>query len=421
MINENLIESGGGKPILDKTEDPGAVGDGRTPGTEAAAPAEQAVTKTEDEIAADKVAEEARVAALTPEEKLAEADAKIAEEHKDKTPEEIKALQEAARDPRTPEEKQAEADAIAKAETEEKENKIKQSALSELFKKYGVKTEAELAEKLNPVVETEEQKTQKAEMYTAALNKYAVDEKAFNNEELTVFNTLRKMPAEDLVYNQFKKDFTEANKGRVDGDGKPNPVTDDEIKDGFSELYHTESENKALKEIGKKNLDVAAKSILAPLEDKFNLVKEVFDENNRKTAALPAFEKFVTSTIADSVPKELVYGEGENQVKVTLNNTDLKSIEKLFVKNHYFDDFLQKGGTDEQRAEFKREIMKEILFQNHEAIAKVVGDVREGVGLKKGAVGAKAPFEEQKAVKAVVADSKTLTPEETGTLKKAFA
>lgn len=411
------MESGGGKPVLDKAEEPGAIGDGRTP----AAPVEQVVAPTEDEIAAAKVAEETRVAALTPDEILAEADAKIAEDNKEKTPEEIKALQDAARDPRTPEQKQAEADAAAKAETEEKENKIKQSALTELFKKYGVKTEAELAEKLNPVVETEEQKTQKAEMYTAALNKYAVDEKVFNNEELTVFNTLKKMPAEDLVYNQFKKDFTDANKGRVDGEGKPNPITEDEIKDGFSELYHTESENKALKEIGKKNLDIAAKGILQPLEEKFNLVKEVFDENNRKNAALPEYTKFVKSTIAESVPKELVYGEGENQVKVTLNNTDLDAIEKLFVKNHYFDDFRQKGGTDEQRAEFKREIMKEILYQNHEAIAKVVGDVREGVGLKKGAVGAKAPFEEQKAVKAVVADSKTLTPEETAQLKKALA
>lgn len=411
------MESGGGKPILDKQDEQGTIGDGRTP----APAAEEVVAPTEEEAAAAKVAEETRVAALTPEEKLAEADAKIAEDNKEKTPEEIKALQEAARDPRTPEQKQAEADAAAKAETEEKENKIKQSALAELFKKYGVKTEAELAEKLNPVVETEEQKTQKAEMYTAALNKYAVDEKVFNNEELTVFNTLKKMPAEDLVFNQFKKDFTEANKGRVDGEGKPNPITEDEIKDGFSELYHTESENKALKDIGKKNLDIAAKGILQPLEEKFNLVKEVFDENNRKNAALPEYTKFVKSTIAESVPKELVYGEGENQVKVTLNNTDLDAIEKLFVKNHYFDDFRQKGGTDEQRAEFKREIMKEILFQNHEAIAKVVGDVREGVGLKKGAVGAKAPFEEQKPVKAVVADSKTFTPEETGALKKAFA
>jgi hypothetical protein len=422
MINENLMESGGGKAIIDPAEAAGAVGDGRTAAV--AAPGDGAAQTEEEKAAATaaaEAAEAARVSALTPEQKQAEQDAKIAEDNKDKTPEEIAALQAAARDTRSPEEIKAEAYKAAKDAADLRDKQIADAARNELFKKYGVKSEAELAAKLNPVVETPEQKQQKQELYTATLNKYAVENGVFSNDELSTLDALKKMPAEDLVYNQFKKDFTEANKDRVDADNKARPVTEDEIRDSFNELYHLESDNKALQDIGKKNLALAAKSIIEPLEGKYNDVKEVFDEENRKTAALPSYAKFVKSVLADSVPKELVFGEGDNKATIVLNNLDLAALERHFVKNHYFEDFLENGGTDEQRAEFEREIKKEIYFQNIDAITKVVGDVREGVGMKKAVVGAKQPFEDPKGPKPVAVVTKDLTPEEQGSLKKAFA
>lgn len=423
LMNLNAIESGGGQAIIDDQDKPDFVA-GAIPaeqqqgGGDGAAGGEN--QKTPEEIQAEADAEAARVAALTDEQKIAEQDAKIAEENKDKTPEEIKALQEAARDTRTTEEKQAALDAEAKASEDKKANDIKQNALNDLFKKYGVKSEAELAAKLNPQIETEEQKKQKAEVYDATLNKYAVENGVFTNEELSVLSNLKKMAPADLVYNQFKKDYQELYKDRVDDDKKPIPVTEDETRDKFNELYHVESDDKALKEVGKKNLELAAKNLIAPLEEKFNDVKAVFDDENRKTAAIPEYRKFVKDAIDTFVPKEFTFGEGENAVKVLLTNTDKDALEKMFVKNHYFDDFLQNGGTAEQRAQFEREIKKELYYQNIEAITKVIGDVREGIGLKKGAVGAKAPFEEPKGAAAHAVDENKFTPEELAAIRKGF-
>lgn len=419
MINSNLIESGGGQAIIDEKEMPDYVAGAKPVEGAEAAPAE-GVQKTAEEIQAETDAETARVAALTDEQKTAEQDAKIAEENKDKTPEEIKALQEAARDTRTPEEKQVAAEQEQKDTEDKKANDIKQNALNELFKKYGVNSEAELAAKLNPVIETEEQKKQKAEVYNATLNKYAVENGVFTNEELSVLSSLKKMAPADLVYNQFKKEYQELNKDRVDDDKKPVPVTDDETRDKFNEFYHVESDDKALKEVGKKNLELAAKSLIAPLEEKYDDVKAVFDENNRKTASLPAYTKFVNSALDEFIPKELTFGEGENTVKVLLNNTNRDALEQMFVKNHYFEDFLQNGGTAEQRAQFKREIEKELYYQNKESIAKVVGDVREGIGLKKGSVGAKAPFEEPKGPAAHAVDENAFTKEELDAIRKGY-
>lgn len=422
LINANMIEDGGGQAIIDDKDRPdyvaGAKSAEEATGGEGAAGGE--TQKTAEEIQAETDAETARVAGLTDEQKIAEQDAKIAEDNKDKTPDEIKALQEAARDTRTPEEKKAALDAEAKVADDKKANDIKQNALNDLFKKYGVKSEAELAAKLNPQIESPEEKKQKAEVYDATLNKYAVENGVFTNEELSVLSSLKKMESSDLVYNQFKKDYQELYKDRVDDDKKPVPVTEDETRDKFNELYHVESDDMALKEVGKKNLELAAKSLIAPLEEKYNDVKAVFDDENYKTASLPAYTKFVNSALDEFIPKELTFGEGESAVKVLLNNTNRDALEQMFVKNHYFEDFLQNGGTAEQRAEFKREIEKELYYQNKDSIAKVVGDVREGIGLKKGSVGAKAPFEEPKGAAAHAVDENAFTKEELDAIKKGF-
>lgn len=422
LINANMIEDGGGQAIIDDKDRPdyvaGAKPEEEAAGGEGAAGGE--TQKTAEEIQAETDAETARVAGLTDEQKIAEQDAKIAEDNKDKTPDEIKALQEAARDIRTPEEKQAVLDAEAKAADDKKANDIKQNALNDLFKKYGVKSEAELAAKLNPQIESPEEKKQKEEVYNATLNQYAVKNGVFTNEELNVLSNLKKMAPADLVYNEFKKEYQEANKDRVDDDKKPVPVTEDETRDKFNELYHVESDDKALKEVGKKNLELAAKSLIAPLEEKYNDIKAVFDDENYKTASLPAYSKFVNSALDEFIPKELTFGEGENAVKVLLNNTNRDALEQMFIKNHYFEDFLQNGGTAEQRAQFKREIEKELYYHNIESIAKVVGDVREGIGLKKGSVGAKAPFEEPKGAAAHAVDENAFTKEELDAIKKGF-
>lgn len=420
IMNTNMIESGGGEAIIDDKDNPDFVAGKVEPTAEelAAKAAEEAAEAGEAQLTEEEKA--AAEAAKTPEEKQADIEAKIAEENKDKTPEEILALQEASRDTRTDEQKKADSEKAEKEAADLKEKEISDKALKALFDRHGVKSEAELLEKLNPKVETEEQKTAKQEVYTAALNKYAVENKVFTNDELSTLSNLKKMAPEELVFNQFKKDYSDLYKDRLDEDKKPQPVTDDEVRDKFNELYQIESEDSALKQKGAKNLELAAKSIIAPLEEKLADTKAVFDEENRKTAALPEYMKFVKSALADYVPKELTFGEGDNSVKVVLNNTDLAAIEQLFVKNHHFNDFLEKGGTEEQRAQFEKEIKKEIYYQNIDAIAKVVGDVRHGEGLKAGAIGAKKPFEEQKGIKPVVVDEDKLSQQEMDDIKKAF-
>jgi hypothetical protein len=314
----------------------------------------------------------------------------------------------------TDEEKKAEEQRLA----EENANKIKTEALAQLFKRFGVNSEQELDAKLNPVVETDEEKKAKSEIYTASLNKFAVEQKIFTNEELVAFENMRNAPDDKLVFSAFEKEYRELNKDRKSEDGNIDPVTDDEVRDKFNELYHIDSESAALKNIGKKNLETAAKAIREPLLQKYQDIKEEFDEDSARRAAIPKFKEFIKGVVSTMTPDKI---ELEDGVVFDLGQVDKDAIEKMLITNPEFENFRQNGATDEQRNRLQKEIFKEVLYNNYKQMAKVVGDVRYDQGQKAGAIGGNKPFDEQQRNSSSGAAANAIDEKENTRIAKAFA
>lgn len=371
-----------GKPVVDTTtsepvdlrtkkEPEGGEGE-NTPTEEEAAAAkalEEKNTRKEEALASGKTEEEF------------EAEEKLALENANKTPEQL------AEEKRIADEKVSQDAAIEAIRKEERQK---------FLEEMGVKTEEELKAKLTPTKpKTPEQIAQEQEIYNISLGKYAVENKVFNNDEWLAYQNVKKAADPDLVYQNFAAEYKEANKGRLI-EGQPDPVTDDEIKDKFNELYHVDSDNKALKDQGEKNLALKAKAIRDPLESKFNDIKEIYDNEMAQKQAVPEFRKFVQGVLSTAIPDKLEYGTGDDKVIFDLSTLDKKAFEQsLFdtgLMQKEFQDFLQGKGTPEQRARIEKEVVKELLYRNHTEIAKENFKAGISKGTKTAAPGSKAPF-----------------------------
>lgn len=276
---------------------------------------------------------------------------------------------------------------------------IRKEERQKILAEMGVATEEELKAKLTPTQpKTADQLAQEQEIYNISLGKYAVENKVFNNDEWLGYQNIKKAADPELVYQNFAAEYKEANKGRT-LDNQPDPVTEDEVKDKFNEFYHIDSDNKALKEQGEKNIALKAKAIRDPLETKFNDIKEIYDGEMAQKQAVPQYRNFIQDILKTAIPDKLEFGTGDDKVVFDLSTFDKDAFEKKtlfengFLQNE-FQEFLKGKGTPEQRARIEREIKKEIFYLNQEAIAKENFKAGISKGTKTTAPGAKAPFVE---------------------------
>lgn len=385
MINDSAIIDETAKPVLKAEDDPNFVADARTKQPDAGA-GENAET---DEEKAEK--ETARLAT----EKQARKDTALAagKTEEDFEKEETEA---AANVGKTPEQI-AEDKKAADLETKNAEiEAIRKETRAQFLKDMGVGSEEELKAKLNPAkAKTPEEIEAEAQIYNADLAKFAVTQKILNNKEWLEVHNMRNATDHDLVYNDFATTYRELNKDRVDEDKKADPVTDDEIKDKYNELYHLDSDNKVLKERGEKSIELQAKAIRQPLETKYNDAKLIYDDEMAETRAVPEFKKFFQGVILANIPDTLEYGEGDSKVVLGLEKLDKEELEKYFIKeigDREFTDFRKGNGSPEQRARIEKEVRKEILYRYDKEIAKRAYENGESAGTKKSAPGANTRF-----------------------------
>lgn len=298
------------------------------------------------------------------------------------------------------------AEEITALEAEEKaavDNKAAEDALrlkmrQELWKEYGVNSDEELKAKLNPAApESEEVRQQKAEVYNANLAKFAIEQKVFTNNDWMGYHNMVKLPDNDLVFKDFEGAYKEANKDRV-VDGEPSPVTDDEIKDKFNELYHLDSESKVLKDLGEKNIKLRADAIKGPAQQKFNDIKAEFDLDQTERAAVPGFKAMMQEVLQKAIPDKWEFGEGDDKVSYDLTKTDKKEIEKFLVDEigtREFSEFVKGKGTPEQRDRITRAVEKELVYRHHKDVANTAFSVGKDAGKKLGAAGSSQRFTEQ--------------------------
>lgn len=362
--------------------------------------------KTPEQIEADRLAEEDRLSKRTPEEIETERVAAEAKANEGKTPEQIE------------QEKKTAADALNNSNIE----KAKKEARQEFLKSFGVTTEEELREKLNPTKPlTDEEKASQEQEYTASLLNYATKEKLFNANDYAQLQTLTKTSDADLAYGAFAADYKDVNKDRKNSDNTPNPVTEDEVKEAFNQQYHINSEDAALKAIGEKQIKTAASAQKAELEAKYNNAKSAYDDYALRDKSSKPFFYFINKTVNTSIPTKIeTEGMDGEKIVYDIKNVDLKELEKIFVNDKAFEDFLANGESQPAKDYIAKTIEVYLWNKHKDAILKNVAEVSYGAGLKKGKVGATVPFGSQQQSSAKTGDEKALTEAEKAKLKDSF-
>lgn len=355
--------------------------------------------------------------------------ARLAKEEadKNKTPDQIEEERIAAEEAKANEGKTPDQIAAEKKTSDEKaaaENieKIKNEARAEFLKSFGVKTETELKEKLNPTVaDTPDQAKAKEEQYTANLLNFATKENMFTASEFATLQNLKHTSDNDLAFNYFSEQYKEINKDRHI-EGVASPVTEDEIKEAFNQQYHITSEDPGLKSIGEKQIKSAADAKRSDLEAKYNEAKATYDDYAYRDKNSAPFINFVNKTITDSIPTQLkVTGKDGVEINIPISNVDIKEIEKALVNDKTFEDFLANGETAIAKEAISRTVEVYLWSKNKETILNTVRDVSYDAGLKVGKVGATAPFDSNKKPTAIVSGTENeLSKSEKEKLKASF-
>lgn len=415
MFNAGAIESSGSAVVDDNISDLGDIADARTKPEGDETSNEDPPAGSETELT-DEQKEEARLA--------------LEKANEGKTPEEIEEARLAAEGEKvkTPEELAAEkktADDLIAQEEELKTAKIKAEARREFLKEMGVNTEEELKLKLaGPAKElTPEEQATKDEQYNANLLSYATKNNLLKTEEFVSLVNIKKATDVDLAYADFSSEYKNLNKDRKDEDNNPNPVTEEETREAFNQLYHVDSQDETLKKIGEKQIKISADQKRNELEQKFNNAKESFDDWAFRDANSKPFIGFITTSVKEAIPEKLEFeGHDGNKINFPLDKVDIEEIKKLFINNAAFDEYLEKGASQPAKEQIAKTVEAYLFHKNKDAIIKTVRDISYEAGVKKGGVGAAAPFtKETKQSPETASGDKELSTGEKEKLKSSFA
>lgn len=304
------------------------------------------------------------------------------------------------------------ADEIAANKVKEDAKKSADAIRAEMLKELGFTSLDEIKALKNPAKpETEEEKGKRLERHEADFHQFAVGNDKLSLNEINSFKQLSALPPHDLVYADFANEYKQEFKDRKNGD-EPDPVTDDEIKEAFDSIYNTDSANTALKKAGERALKARADEILKPTADKYTAAKQEFDYLSEVKLKMPEFKTFVQSALKEAIPEQMEFKVNGREVKFKLDGKDFAEIEKAFKDDGVFEKFY--SNTDRQglkqtiAAEAKRQISEKYINKIVE-IAEASG---HAAGLLAGKVGARAPFVEPGKQTIVTATSNKLTEAE---------
>jgi hypothetical protein len=222
---------------------------------------------------------------------------------------------------------------------EKKADDLKEDPLKALFEKYGVKDEAELAEKLKaPEKEPTPEEKEKADaLYKADIQRFAVEKGEMKLEDFTKLENLKNKADKDLVFDNWLEVWKEENEDNEDLEYLDQDERLAKAKADFDKEYKLDSKNEKVKARGESKLAKEAKEIRQPLESSYNKVKESFDTELNIRKAYPEFDKTVKSFVKESIPDKYDFYKGKDEdeeipIEIELSKENKVEIETIVSK-----------------------------------------------------------------------------------------
>lgn len=340
------------------------------------------------------------------------ADEKLAAEGAGGTPQ-TEEEKKAAEDKRLADEKKATEDAAEQKKIDD----AKKTYEAELFKKFGVTSMEELEKKMKgpDAPETEEQKRERETRERANIDHFATSNKIMTREEIVQLENLNGRTNEDVAFEHFSKGYRAAH---------PEEKSEDTIRAEFRNFYNLDSPNAFLKSEGEKNIERLAYGVKAPLQQKYDTAKERFQKGMESTSKYQKFEKFVTTEVAQAIPKRLEIVKGDSPelaIGYDIPASETEEIVKLLMNDEEFNRYVRTGDEQQARTFLKENVSNIIKLRHWDKIIDTVRDAAINQGKKLGSTtGAEQPFPLKKNPEGVPLIQDKITAEDDAKVKKAF-
>jgi hypothetical protein len=280
----------------------------------------------------------------------------------------------------TEEEKQAQAKAA---------DDIAAAARQKILDELGLESMEVLKAKLAPAPEeTPEQKKRREDLFKNDVQNYAVRELEMSPEEFVNIERNRQTSDEDLAFEVFSKKWIAANKDSEAMKGKDLAV---EARYEFESLFHLQSENERLKALGQESLAATAEAIRQEGENKYKVAESEYRGSLDRAAKVGSFKSTVQSTIKAHLPQELKYTVDDAAFTYQLDKVDTADLEKYLATQANFDFFQEKGGQETGKL-LQQRIKDYVAIHHADKLATAAFKSGLDAGMKRGAIGAKAPF-----------------------------
>lgn len=272
---------------------------------------------------------------------------------------------------------------IAREKIEKEQKLAKDKWQQEMFATLGVKNIEELNAKLKPpAVETPEQKEARLDREKASIDSYATTNNILTRAEIITLEKDNATPDEDLVFAAYEKQQKEKNKD----------ILAETIKQNFRLLYHLDSTEDTLKEVGAGLLKNAADDLRKPLNEKYETAKQDYTDKQQSLGKMPAFKTFIQTSMVELIPEKITLtGKDSEAVTFDIPKTIVPELEKFLVTNDLFDLF--NSDSQQAKALVKDKIDGFLFLKHREQMFKTVYDAGISAGTEQGSTtGATAPF-----------------------------
>lgn len=237
---------------------------------------------------------------------------------------------------------------------------------------------------------TPEQKKEQENIEKANLLKFAADKKLLSVEEYTQYETIKSKTDQDLVFDNFKKEFAADNPEITDA-----AELEEAAQEEFRYQYKLNDPKAAAR--SEKIFAKEAKELRTPVESKVIEAQEQYKQNENIRQTYPKFESFVEESIKRNTPDKLAVvkikvGEAEIPVEIELTKEDREDIAKTFKTAKTFQ--LYTSAKPEEITQAIDKKMQGWIKENKSvAIAEASFKLGQGTGMARGSnVGANNPF-----------------------------
>lgn len=261
-----------------------------------------------------------------------------------------------------------------------------------------------------------EEKIQKENIAKANFLKFSAEQKdekgnpLLKIEDYNQYESLKAKPDQELVFENFKKEYKEDHPEITDPEELEEAAKDDfeyeyKLKEGFSES----AKKKGLAKIARD-----AKDLRSPSESKVTAAQTRFKEYGIYQESYPKFEKFIKESITKNTPDKTILfkakdGEEEIPIEIELTQKERDAMFKEFSTPKTFHKFLN-AKPEEIQSILDKKMQGWVKLNKFDEVNAKTFELGLGAGTKKGStVGAENPFPlRQNQSNNPIEDSKTL-------------